>query len=129
MTACHVNPSKTLAATCDNRGRVKLFRFPCINKGAKFDVNTGHAHSITNLRFTSDGEYVLTTGGADRCIFQWKVDPTDEAYARMAAESGQVPSQGDLGATTSVGESRPASANGGQLVSTGAGAGAGAGAR
>ena len=125
VTACNVNPSKTLAATCDNRGRVKLFRYPCINKGAKFDVNTGHAHPVTNLRFTCDGEYVLTTGGADRCVFQWKVDPTDDAYARMAAENGQPAGEGDLGATS---ESRPPSA-GGQLVSSGAGAGAGAGAR
>ena len=59
VTACHVEESKTLVATSDNRGRVKLFRYPCIIKGAEFDVQTGHSSGITNLCFTKESQYVL----------------------------------------------------------------------
>ena len=54
----HAASSKTLVATSD-RGRVKLFRYPCIINGAEFDVQTGHSSGMTNLCFTKDREYVL----------------------------------------------------------------------
>ena len=58
VTACCIEESKTLVATSD-RGRVKLFRYPCIIKGAEFDVQTGHSSGITNLCFTKESQYVL----------------------------------------------------------------------
>jgi len=58
VTACRIEESKTLVATSD-RGRVKLFRYPCIINGAEFDVQTGHSSGMTNLCFTKDREYVL----------------------------------------------------------------------
>ena len=32
----------------------------------------GHSGRITNLKFSKDGKYLLSTGGRDKCIFQWR---------------------------------------------------------
>ena len=44
-------------------------------QGAKFRRYTGHSAHVTNVRFTADGQHVITTGGADHAIFQWKFIP------------------------------------------------------
>lgn len=45
---------------------------------------------MTNVRFTADGMHVITTGGADHAIFQWKFIP--EGYV----EDGVSDSGADL---------------------------------
>lgn len=32
----------------------------------------GHSAHVTNVRFSSDKQRVITTGGADHAIFQWR---------------------------------------------------------
>ena len=53
-------------------GFVKLFRFPCLKKGAKFRKYVGHSSHVTNVRFNKDKTRVLSIGGADHAIFQWR---------------------------------------------------------
>lgn len=51
--------------------------------GAKFRRYTGHSAHVTNVRFSTDGLHVLTTGGADHAVFQWRLIPeghTDDDY-------------------------------------------------
>lgn len=45
-----------------------FFCFP----GAKFRKYVGHSAHVTNVRFTNDKSYVISTGGADHAIFQWR---------------------------------------------------------
>ena len=40
--------------------------------GAKFRKYVGHSSHVTNCRFTSDKSRVITTGGADHAMFQWR---------------------------------------------------------
>ncbi|XP_064600933.1 echinoderm microtubule-associated protein-like 6 [Liolophura sinensis] len=61
-----------VSVTGDDFGLVKLLRFPCLKKGAKFRKYVGHSAHVTNVRFTNDKTYVISTGGADHAIFQWK---------------------------------------------------------
>jgi len=35
-------------------------------------VGKGHSSHVTNVRFNSSDSHVLTTGGNDRSVFQWK---------------------------------------------------------
>ncbi|KAJ8246474.1 hypothetical protein GJAV_G00268220 [Gymnothorax javanicus] len=59
-------------ATGDDFGLVKLFDFPCAEKYAKHKRYCGHSAHVTNIRFSCDDKYVISTGGNDRSVFVWK---------------------------------------------------------
>ena len=85
-----------LLATVDDFGKVKLFNSPAEKPGAASIEYRGHSAHVTSCRFTpsagsgssggggggsggSGGRgrgdtYLLTTGGEDRAIMQWKLD-------------------------------------------------------
>nr|CAB3242507.1 echinoderm microtubule-associated protein-like 6 [Phallusia mammillata] len=60
-------------ATGDDFGLVKLFRFPSVKKGARFRKYVGHSAHVTNVRFSTDNRWLMSTGGADHALFQWSV--------------------------------------------------------
>ena len=41
-------------------------------KGAKFRKYVGHSSHVTNVRFSKDQSRVISIGGADHAIFQWR---------------------------------------------------------
>ncbi|KAG7218512.1 hypothetical protein INR49_020334 [Caranx melampygus] len=51
--------------TGDDFGLVKLFDFPCTEKFAKHKRYLGHSAHVTNIRFSHDDKYVISTGGDD----------------------------------------------------------------
>ena len=53
-------------------GMVKIFKYPCVDKGAKFVTCKLHADAATNVRFSADDTYLYTIGN-DRVIGQWRV--------------------------------------------------------
>ena len=63
-----------LVATADDYGKVKLFRYPCIVPRAACRVYGGHSSHVTNISFTWSNDRVITTGGSDCAVFQWKVE-------------------------------------------------------
>ena len=67
------SPSKQLLVTGDDSGKVSLFRYPCVDKKAACRTSCGHSSHVTSVRFTCDEQYVVSTGGGDRCILQWKL--------------------------------------------------------
>ena len=72
VNAIDVNFEQGVCVTGDDLGLVKLFKFPTFKKGAKFKKYTGHSAHVTNVRFTSDRKRVITVGGADHAVFQWR---------------------------------------------------------
>ena len=46
--------------------------------GAKFRKYVGHSAHVTNVRFTCDHRHVISLGGADHAIFQWRFLPGGE---------------------------------------------------
>lgn len=46
-----------------------------LSTGAKFRKYTGHSAHVTNVRFSNDQYRVISTGGADHAIFQWRFLP------------------------------------------------------
>lgn len=64
---------RDLLATGDDFGLVKLFRFPASKRGAKFRKYNGHSAHVTNVSWTNDGQFLLSIGGADHGLFQWKL--------------------------------------------------------
>eukprot|EP00051_Salpingoeca_urceolata_P007134 m.94665 g.94665 ORF g.94665 m.94665 type:complete len:1961 (-) comp15130_c0_seq1:316-6198(-) len=80
------------AVTGDDFGKVKLFRFPCDKKGALHRTYIGHAAHVTNVRFCHDKSRVLTTGGADHAVFQWRFHPHghEESMGYDSLEQSEV---------------------------------------
>ncbi|EAR94225.2 HELP domain protein (macronuclear) [Tetrahymena thermophila SB210] len=62
-----------LLATGDDFSQVNIFRYPCIKKGSKAVVGKGHSSHVTNVKFSKNDDYLISTGGEDNCVFQWKV--------------------------------------------------------
>ncbi|XP_068177719.1 echinoderm microtubule-associated protein-like 6 isoform X2 [Antennarius striatus] len=75
VNSVDANYSSAVLVTGDDHGLVKLFRFPCLKRGAKFKKYIGHSAHVTNVRWSSDLQWVLSTGGADHALFQWRFLP------------------------------------------------------
>ena len=58
-------------ATGDDFGKVKLFRYPALKK-ASYQQFLGHSSHVTSVKFTLDDQYLISAGGNDKTIFQWK---------------------------------------------------------
>jgi len=58
---------------------VKLFKFPCPVEEAAYQKYIGHSAHVTNVKFTKQGDYLISTGGGDLSVFQWKFIGDDEA--------------------------------------------------
>ena len=70
INATDRHTSSKFLATADDYGLVKLFRYPCVNDGSKFNSYAGHSSHVTNCRWTI-GNNLITTGGNDKCVFVW----------------------------------------------------------
>ncbi|KAL1006209.1 hypothetical protein UPYG_G00069270 [Umbra pygmaea] len=75
INSVDANYSSAVLVTGDDFGLVKLFRFPCLKKAAKFKKYIGHSAHVTNVRWSHDLQWVLSTGGADHALFQWRFLP------------------------------------------------------
>ncbi|XP_069464337.1 echinoderm microtubule-associated protein-like 6 isoform X1 [Ambystoma mexicanum] len=75
INSVDANYNSTVLVTADDFGLVKLFRFPSLKKGAKFRKYVGHSAHVTNIRWSHDFQWVLSTGGADHSVFQWRFVP------------------------------------------------------
>ena len=64
-------------ATGDDFGHVKLFRYPCPVDSANYIKYSGHSEHLTKVRFHHQVNYLISTGGADKAIFQWKYTSDD----------------------------------------------------
>uniref|UniRef100_A0A3Q4GGM9 EMAP like 5 n=1 Tax=Neolamprologus brichardi TaxID=32507 RepID=A0A3Q4GGM9_NEOBR len=75
INSVDANFNNQVLVTADDYGLVKLLRYPCVKKGAKFKKYLGHSAHITNARWSHDYQWVVTIGGADHSVFQWKFVP------------------------------------------------------
>lgn len=70
---------------------VVLYRCFFSDSGAKFKKYLGHSAHITNARWSHDYQWVITIGGADHSVFQWKFVPE-----RKAKEALHLAPQGKI---------------------------------
>jgi WD40 repeat protein len=73
INACDRSPKEDFLATVDDFGLLKIFRYPCVTEGSKYLKFGGHSSHVTSVRWTL-GEYLITTGGNDKCIFVWRTE-------------------------------------------------------
>uniref|UniRef100_A0A7N6BJD2 HELP domain-containing protein n=1 Tax=Anabas testudineus TaxID=64144 RepID=A0A7N6BJD2_ANATE len=64
---------KSLLVTGDDFGKVHLFSYPCSQFRAPSHVYGGHSSHVTNVTFLYDDSYVVSTGGKDMSVMQWRI--------------------------------------------------------
>nr|XP_033810290.1 echinoderm microtubule-associated protein-like 2 isoform X1 [Geotrypetes seraphini] len=69
---CRSHDTKLLASA-DDFGKVHLFSYPCYQPRASSHTYSGHSSHVTNIAFLHDDSLLLSTGGKDTSIFQWRV--------------------------------------------------------
>ncbi|KAI6648381.1 Echinoderm microtubule-associated protein-like 6 [Oopsacas minuta] len=67
-----------LIATGDDDCKINLFNYPVFKKGAKSKSFIGHASHVTNVKFSHDLSILITLGGGDHTILQWKLNYSED---------------------------------------------------
>lgn len=80
-----------ILATSDDFGMVNLFRFPCDNH-SKHREFEGHSAHVTNVRFTAHDSHLISAGGNDRFLFQWKCVPSTDVDPASVSKQTIEPS-------------------------------------
>ncbi|XP_050988788.1 echinoderm microtubule-associated protein-like 1 isoform X6 [Labeo rohita] len=65
--------AKRLLVTGDDFGKVHLFSFPCSQSRAPGHIYGGHSSHVTNVNFLYDDSHLISTGGKDMSVMQWRV--------------------------------------------------------
>ncbi|CAB1330576.1 unnamed protein product, partial [Coregonus sp. 'balchen'] len=63
---------KQLLVTGDDFGKVCLFSYPCSQFRAPSHVYGGHSSHVTNVNFLFDDSCLVSTGGKDMSVMQWR---------------------------------------------------------
>ena len=71
----------------DDNGKVWLFNYPAVIEDAPGHAFKGHASHVSNIRFSADDKRVLSTGGHDRSLFQWKTHGVTEPSRHFKKEA------------------------------------------
>ena len=79
VNAVDRSASGRLLITSDNFGRLKMFRYPCVTKGAAYNEYRGHGAQVRKVRFANGDSHVISIGGDDKCVLQWRLDPDDDS--------------------------------------------------
>jgi len=83
INSCDRDKKSKILATADDFGKVKLFRYPCPVEKASFIKFVGHSSHVTGVRFSNSNKYLISIGGNDKSIFQWKYTNDLDAEKEM----------------------------------------------
>uniref|UniRef100_A0A8C1WMZ2 EMAP like 1 n=1 Tax=Cyprinus carpio TaxID=7962 RepID=A0A8C1WMZ2_CYPCA len=67
--------AKRLLVTGDDFGKVHLFSFPCCQSRAPSHIYGGHSSHVTNVNFLQEDSHLISTGGKDMSVMQWRSSP------------------------------------------------------
>ncbi|XP_030073490.1 echinoderm microtubule-associated protein-like 3 isoform X2 [Microcaecilia unicolor] len=69
--------NEKVVAVADDFCKVHLFQYPCAKPKAPSHMYAGHGSHVTNVRFTHNDSHLISMGGKDTSIFQWRMYDTD----------------------------------------------------
>lgn len=72
VNACMALPDVEDIIVGDDFGKVCLYKYPAISRAPIHQTYSGHASHVTCVRFTTNRQYALSTGGRDKTILLWK---------------------------------------------------------
>ncbi|CAI5798178.1 echinoderm microtubule-associated protein-like 3 [Podarcis lilfordi] len=90
--------NERVVAVADDFCKVHLFQYPCAKPKAPSHVYGGHGSHVTNVRFTHNDGHLISMGGKDTSIFQWRV--VGGSLARSQSLSSASVSSQDAGVST-----------------------------
>jgi len=67
-----VSTDKKFCACGDDHGQVRLHNFPVVVQKPN-KAYSGHAEHVVGVKFMGNDKWLVTCGGADMAIFQWKL--------------------------------------------------------
>jgi len=67
-----VEGHRLLACSFDE-GKVLLYRYPCVKKNAGRVEAFGHGSRVAAVKFSKNGNHLLSAGGEDLCVLQWRI--------------------------------------------------------
>ncbi|XP_068443305.1 echinoderm microtubule-associated protein-like 3 isoform X1 [Clinocottus analis] len=79
--------SERMVAVADDFCKVHLFQYPCPKPKAPSHKYEGHGSHVTNVCFTHSDSHLLSMGGKDTCILQWRVIGGDSRDRLASASS------------------------------------------
>ncbi|XP_072315121.1 echinoderm microtubule-associated protein-like 2 [Eucyclogobius newberryi] len=79
--------SERVVAVADDFCKVHLFQYPCPKPKAPSHKYEGHGSHVTNVCFTYSDSHLLSMGGKDTCILQWKVQQVGDSRERLTSLS------------------------------------------
>lgn len=77
-------PSQTecrLLASADNKGYIRVHNYPALKEEAHH-YYSGHANQVANVQWTAGDHFLISIGGADRSVFQWRLTSDATDYIR-----------------------------------------------
>uniref|UniRef100_A0A672HSV4 HELP domain-containing protein n=1 Tax=Salarias fasciatus TaxID=181472 RepID=A0A672HSV4_SALFA len=91
--------SERVVAVADDFCKVHLFQYPCPKLKAPSHRYDGHGSHVTNVCFTHSDSHLLSIGGKDTCILQWRVLDSRERLASASASASSSTSSPEPGAS------------------------------
>jgi microtubule-associated protein-like 1/2 len=70
--------SNQLLATGDDFSKIKLFRYPACIPKQFYNQYKGHSSHVTGVKWSFDDKYLITIGGLEKSVIQWKVDAAQD---------------------------------------------------
>ena len=86
VNSCARSSDKRTVATANEDGIVRLFRYPCDVGRGDHKTYVGHSFHITKCCFSYNDEFLITVGGEDRTILQWRHYEPDEGDEEMTSD-------------------------------------------
>ncbi|KAJ6666938.1 hypothetical protein lerEdw1_018940 [Lerista edwardsae] len=65
--------NRKVIAVADDFCKVHLFQYPCSKPKAPSHKYSAHSSHVTNVAFTHNDSHLISTGGKDTSIIQWKL--------------------------------------------------------
>ncbi|XP_026969085.1 echinoderm microtubule-associated protein-like 4 isoform X4 [Sagmatias obliquidens] len=89
--------NRKVIAVADDFCKVHLFQYPCSKAKAPSHKYSAHSSHVTNVSFTHNDSHLISTGGKDTSIIQWKLVeklslPQNEVVADTALTKAPISS-------------------------------------
>ena len=96
INAVAVSPMRDCLVSGEDDGCLRVFRYPAVGADVKSVVYAGHSSAIKGLAFSEDQRYIMSVGGYDVCMLQWRhILPSTRNQQHRAASAGPLGMRAD----------------------------------